>query len=165
MRHGKKFNHLKRKKGHRRALLSNMACSLIEHKRIKTTLAKAKALRVYVEPLLTKSKDNSTHSRRTVFAYLQSKEAIKELFDNVAGVIAGRPGGYTRVIRTGFRLSDGAEMAIIELVDYNTVYDNGKTESKGKTRRSRRRGGSKGAAAAVAAAPVVADASESSEEE
>ncbi|MCL4115563.1 UNVERIFIED_CONTAM: hypothetical protein GTU68_006548 [Idotea baltica] len=165
MRHGKKFNHLKRKKGHRRALLANMACSLIEHKRIRTTLAKAKALRVYVEPLLTKAKDNSTHSRRTVFAYLQNKEAIKELFDNVAGVIGERPGGYTRVMRTGFRVSDGAEMAIIELVDYNNVYDNSKSESKGRTRRSRRRGGSKGGAEAAAPAPVVADAIASSEEE
>ncbi|MBK7232897.1 MAG: 50S ribosomal protein L17 [Saprospiraceae bacterium] len=121
MRHGKKFNHLSRKKGHRVALLRNLAGALIQHKRIKTTLAKAKALRVYVEPIITKSKSNSTHSRRIVFGYLNNKEVVAELFGNVAIKVADRPGGYTRVIRTGFRKGDGAEMAIIELVDYNTT--------------------------------------------
>ena len=140
MRHGKKVNHLSRKKGHRRSLLSNMACSLIEHKSINTTLAKAKALRVYVEPLLTKSKTDSTHSRRTVFSYLQDKEAVAELFREVAPKIAGRNGGYTRIIRTGYRLGDNAEMCMIELVDFNEVYTK---ETKTKTTRRSRRGGKK----------------------
>jgi large subunit ribosomal protein L17 len=121
MRHGKAFNHLSRKKGHRMALLRNLAAALIRHKRITTTLAKAKALRVYIEPLMTKAKSNTTHSRRTVFAYLQNKDSITELFSGIAAKIASRPGGYTRVIRTGFRKGDGAEMAMIELVDYNEV--------------------------------------------
>jgi len=151
MRHGKKFNHLGRKAGHRRALLANMAIALITHKRINTTLAKAKALRLYVEPLITKSKENSTHSRRVVFSYLQNKEAVKELFGPVAATVGDRPGGYTRVIRTGFRLSDASEMALIELVDFNTVYDNSKKEAKGRRRRRTRRGSkaSPGTAAAV----------------
>ncbi len=119
MRHNKKFNHLGRKTAHRKAMLSNMASSLIQHKRIATTLAKAKALQVYVEPLLTKSKEDTTHSRRTVFSHLQNKEMVTELFQNVAVKIANRPGGYTRILRTGFRLGDNAEMCIIELVDYN----------------------------------------------
>ena len=119
MRHNKKFNHLGRKTAHRKAMLSNMASSLIQHKRIATTLAKAKALQVYVEPLLTKAKDDTTHSRRTVFSHLQNKEVITELFQNVAQKIADRPGGYTRILRTGFRLGDNAEMCIIEFVDYN----------------------------------------------
>jgi large subunit ribosomal protein L17 len=119
MRHNKKFNHLGRTSSHRKAMLSNMACSLIKHKRIATTTAKAKALRVYIEPLLTKAKDDSTHSRRTVFSYLQNKDAVTELFRDVAQKIANRPGGYTRILRTGFRLGDAAEMCIIELVDYN----------------------------------------------
>ncbi|NOT36936.1 MAG: 50S ribosomal protein L17 [Saprospiraceae bacterium] len=119
MRHGKAFNHLSRKKGHRSALLRNLSSALIRHKRIITTLAKAKGLRRYIEPLLTKSKNNSTHSRRMVFSYLNNKEAVAELFDTVSLKIAARPGGYTRVIRTGFRKGDGAEMAMIELVDYN----------------------------------------------
>ncbi|MEO6189809.1 MAG: 50S ribosomal protein L17 [Saprospiraceae bacterium] len=119
MRHGKSFNHLGRKKGHRESLLRNLSGSLIKHKRIVTTLAKAKALRSFIEPLITKSKTNSTHSRRIVFAYLNNKEVVAELFDTVAEKIAARPGGYTRVIRTGFRKGDGAEMAMIELVDYN----------------------------------------------
>ena len=140
MRHGKKVNHLSRKKGHRRSLLSNMACSLIEHKSINTTLAKAKALRVYVEPLLTKSKTDSTHSRRTVFSYLQDKEAVAELFREVAPKIASRNGGYTRIIRTGYRLGDNAEMCMIELVDFNEVYTK---ETKTKTTRRSRRGGKK----------------------
>lgn len=119
MRHNKKFNHLGRTKAHRDALLSNMACSLIKAKRINTTLAKAKELRKYVEPLLTKSKDDSTSSRRVVFGYLQDKEVVKELFQEVAQKIANRPGGYTRIIKTGYRLGDAAEMCFIELVDYN----------------------------------------------
>ncbi len=148
MRHGKKFNHLSRKKGHRKALLSNMASQLIEYKRIKTTLAKAKALRVYVEPIITKGKSDTTHSRRMVFKKLQNKEAVKELFSTVAEAVADRPGGYTRIIRTGFRPGDNAEMAFIELVDFNTVYDNSKEEKK--TRRGRRRGGKKKAEATQA---------------
>ncbi|MEJ6686257.1 MAG: 50S ribosomal protein L17 [Crocinitomicaceae bacterium] len=144
MRHGKKVNHLSRKKGHRRSLLSNMACSLIEHKSINTTIAKAKALRVYVEPLLTKSKTDSTHSRRTVFSYLQDKEIVTELFRDVAPKIATRNGGYTRIIRTGYRLGDNAEMCMIELVDFNEVYTK---EVDTKTTRRSRRGGKKGTTA------------------
>lgn len=137
MRHGKKINHLGRTASHRKALLSNMACSLIEHKRINTTVAKAKALRVYVEPLLTKAKEDTTHNRRTVFSYLQNKEAVTELFRTVAPKIAERNGGYTRIIKTGFRLGDGADTALIELVDFNEIY-NPKAEEKKTTRRSRR---------------------------
>lgn len=135
MRHGKKINHLGRKSAHRQAMLSNMACSLIEHKRITTTVAKAKALRVYVEPLLTKSKTDSTHSRRTVFSYLGNKDIVTELFRTVAPKIADRPGGYTRIIRTGYRLGDNAEMCMIELVDFNELLLG---EAKKTTRRSRR---------------------------
>ena len=134
MRHGKKFNHLSRKSAHRKAMLANMACSLIEHKRIKTTLAKAKALRVYVEPLITKSKDDTTHSRRTVFSYLKQKEAITELFGDVATKVADRPGGYTRILKLSNRLGDNAQMAFIELVDYNEDY----TTDKPKRRKARR---------------------------
>ena len=119
MRHNKAINHLGRKSGHRKALLANMACSLIQYKRIETTVAKAKALKMYVEPLITKSKDDSTHSRRTVFSYLKNKYAVTELFRTIAPKIADRPGGYTRVLKTGFRTGDGADMAIIELVDFN----------------------------------------------
>ena len=119
MRHNKAINHLGRKSGHRKALLANMATSLILHKRIETTVAKAKALKMYVEPLITKSKEDTTHSRRVVFSYLKSKEAVTELFRTVAPKIADRPGGYTRVLKTGFRQGDGADMAIIELVDFN----------------------------------------------
>ena len=119
MRHNKAINHLGRKSGHRKALLANMATSLILHKRIQTTVAKAKALKMYVEPLITKSKDDSTHSRRVVFSYLKNKEAVTELFRTVAPKIADRPGGYTRVLKTGFRQGDGADMALIELVDFN----------------------------------------------
>lgn len=119
MRHGKKFNHLGRQKGHRKALLTNMAVSLIQHKRINTTLAKAKALRLFVEPLITKAKTDSSHSRRVVFSYLQKKEAIQELFGDIATKVADRPGGYTRIIKTGTRLGDNADMCLIELVDYN----------------------------------------------
>ena len=134
MRHGKKFNHLSRKAAHRKAMLANMACSLIEHKRIKTTLAKAKALRVYVEPLITKSKDDTTHSRRTVFSYLKQKEAITELFSDIATKIADRPGGYTRILKLNNRLGDNAQMALIELVDYNEEY----TKDKPKRKKARR---------------------------
>ena len=138
MRHNKKFNHLGRKSGHRKAMLANMASSLILHKRIETTLAKAKALRVYVEPLITKSKDDTTHSRRTVFSYLKQKEAITELFRVIAPKIADRPGGYTRVLKLGFRQGDAADMAMIELVDFNEVMISGaKAEvKKATTRRS-----------------------------
>ena len=138
MRHNKKFNHLGRKSGHRKAMLANMASSLILHKRIETTLAKAKALRVYIEPLITKSKDDTTHSRRTVFSYLKQKEAITELFRVIAPKIADRPGGYTRVLKLGFRQGDAADMAMIELVDFNEVMISGaKAEvKKATTRRS-----------------------------
>lgn len=152
MRHGKKFNHLGRQTAHRAAMLSNMACSLIEHKRISTTIAKAKALRVYVEPIITKSKDDTTHNRRTTFSYLKSKEAVTELFRTIAPKIADRPGGYTRIIRTGYRLGDNAEMCLIELVDFNEVYTSG--EKKTTTRRSRR-GGSTTATKKADAAPAA----------
>mgnify|MGYP003950422717 CR=1 FL=1 len=137
MRHGKKFNHLSRKTAHRKSMLSNMACSLIEHKKINTTLAKAKALRKYVEPLITKSKTDTTHSRRVVFSYLKQKEAVSELFREVASKVADRPGGYTRIIKLNPRLGDNAEMAIIELVDYNELMLTQKTSKTKKTRRRR----------------------------
>src|SRR5690242_15219196 len=130
MRHGDKINNLGRKKAHRDALLSNLAIALITHKRIVTTLAKAKALRVFAEPLITKAKKNETHQRRVVFSYLQDKAAVAELFSTVAEKIAGRPGGYTRIIKLGNRPGDNAEMALIELVDFNEVYGKGKTEKK-----------------------------------
>src|SRR5665213_290443 len=154
MRHGKKVNHLGRTNSHRKAMMGNMAASLILHKRITTTLAKAKALRGYVEPLLTKSKSDTTHSRRIVFSYLQDKDAVTILFREIAGKIANRPGGYTRIIKMENRLGDNAEMAMIELVDYNTVYGNetGKAEKKS----TRRRGGKgKAGAPAAKAAPAV----------
>ena len=151
MRHGKKFNHLGRTASHRSAMLSNMACSLIEHKRINTTVAKAKALRVFVEPILTKAKEDTTHNRRIAFSYLQSKEAVAELFRTVAPKIATRNGGYTRIIKTGFRPGDAADTALIELVDFNELY-NPNAEEKKATRRSRR---STKKEAAVVAAPVV----------
>lgn len=139
MRHGKKVNHLGRKSAHRKALMSNMASNLIEHKRIKTTLAKAKALRTYIEPLITKAKSNTTHSRRVVFSYLQNKETTTELFDVIGPKVAERPGGYTRVLRTGFRLGDSAETAIIELVDFNEdALETAKPKRK-RTRRGRRK--------------------------
>ncbi len=138
MRHGKKFNHLGRKKAHRKAMLSNMACSIIEHKRINTTVAKAKAVRQYLEPLITKSKEDTTHNRRIVFKYLKRKEVVSELFRDVAVKVADRPGGYLRIIKLGNRKGDNAEMAMIELVDYNEVY-NPNSKKKKKTRR--RRGG------------------------
>lgn len=154
MRHGKKVNHLSRKSAHRKAMLSNMACSLIEHKRITTTVAKAKALRVYVEPLITKSKTDSTHSRRTVFSYLKNKEVVSELFRDVAPKVAERPGGYTRIIRTGYRLGDNAEMCMIELVDFNELLLN-ITDAKKTTRRSRRGSGTGAAPKAAPAAPAA----------
>lgn len=143
MRHNKNFNHLGRQAGHRKAMLSNMASSLILHKRIETTLAKAKAVRMFVEPLVTKSKEDTTHSRRVVFSYLKQKEAVTELFRTIAPKIAERPGGYTRILKTGFRQGDAAEMCIIEFVDFNEAYTLGITpaatgEAKPKTRRSRK---------------------------
>lgn len=153
MRHGKKFNHLGRQTAHRSAMLSNMASSLIIHKRINTTVAKAKALRKYIDPLLTKSKTDNTHSRRVVFSYLQSKESVTELFSTVAEKIATRPGGYTRIIKTGARLGDNAEMCMMELVDFNELLLTNEGEAKAKTRRSRR-GGSKPKTEAKEAADV-----------
>src|SRR5215475_6091944 len=148
MRHGDKINNLGRKASHRSALLSNLASQLITHKRIVTTLAKAKVLRTYAEPLITKSKDNTTHQRRVVFSYLQDKEAVTELFGTISGKVAGRPGGYTRIIKLGIRQGDNAEMAMIELVDFNDIYGKGKGEVKETARKTRRgRGGKKGGAA------------------
>jgi large subunit ribosomal protein L17 len=148
MRHGKKFNHLGRQKGHREAMLSNMASSLLTHKRIFTTTAKAKALRVYVEPLITKSKDNTTHSRRIVFGYLQSKDVVNELFTNIALKVAERPGGYTRILKTGNRLGDNADMCMMELVDYNdAMLEARDTNSKAKSGSKRTRRGKKTEAA------------------
>lgn len=143
MRHNKKFNHLGRQSSHRKAMLANMASSLIESKRIATTVAKAKALRTYVEPLITKAKDDTTHSRRVVFSHLQNKEAVSELFRDVAAKVADRPGGYTRILRTGNRLGDNAEMCIIELVDYNEAMLGGGEEAAKPKRRRSRRGGAK----------------------
>ena len=150
MRHGKKINHLSRKTAHRSAMLANMACSLIEHKRINTTLAKAKALRKYVEPLITKSKDDTTHNRRVVFSYLKDKKASSTLFRDVAPKINDRPGGYTRIIKLNNRLGDNAEMAMIELVDFNELL----TKDQAKKKKTRRRGGKKPASAAPISAPV-----------
>ncbi len=156
MRHARKINHLGRTSMHRKAMLSNMASSLILHKRITTTVAKAKALRVYVEPLITRSKDDTTHSRRTVFSYLQDKNAVSELFREVSPKIMERPGGYTRILRTGFRKGDAAEMCIIELVDYNENMLAAKdAKAKATTRRSRRSGAKKVGAIASAAAPAA----------
>jgi len=161
MRHGKKFNHLGSKAGHRKALLQNLAIALIEHKRINTTLAKAKALRVYIEPLVTKAKSNTTHSRRVVFSYLQNKEAVKELFSTVVGKVGDRPGGYVRVIKTGFRRSDGAETAMIEFVDFNPGYSLQDTKkTSGGRRRRTRRGNSK-----LQENPQVAPVKDASNEE
>ena len=159
MRHNKAINHLGRKSGHRKALMANMASSLIMHKRIQTTVEKAKALKTYVEPLITKCKEDTTHSRRVVFSYLKDKEAVKELFGVIAPKIADRPGGYTRVLHTGFRLGDGADMALIELVDFNeAALASAKKEEKKATRRSRAK---KAAPAAEAApAPEVAESTE-----
>jgi len=156
MRHGDKVNNLGRTASHRKALLKNLSCSLIQHKRINTTLAKAKALRKHIEPILTKSKDNTTHSRRVIFSYLQDKESIKELFATIAPKIADRPGGYLRIIRTGFRRGDGAETALIELVDFNETYTTAKTGAAGKKKRTRR-GPAKTTLATPAAKPAKAE--------
>ena len=155
MRHNKKFNHLGRTKSHREALLSNMTISLIMHKRIVTTVAKAKALRVYAEPIINRAKDDTTNSRRIVFSYLQDKEAVKELFGNIATKIADRPGGYTRVLKLGNRLGDNAATAMIELVDYNENMLKDKSEKKSKTRRSRSKKSEAVAEAPVAEAPAA----------
>jgi len=160
MRHGKKFNHLSRKTAHRKAMLANMACSLIEHKRINTTVAKAKAVRQFVEPLITKSKADTTHNRRVVFSYLRQKEAVTELFREIATKVADRPGGYVRIIKLGNRLGDNADMAMVELVDYNTTYNpNG---NKKKTTRRSRRGGS---GSTKVTPPVAVAEKKTSEEE
>jgi large subunit ribosomal protein L17 len=158
MRHGKKVNHLGRKTAHRKSMLANMACSLIEHKRINTTVAKAKALKQFVEPIITKSKLDTTHSRRIVMARLRQKEAVTELFKDVSVKVGDRPGGYTRIIKLGNRSGDNADMAMIELVDYNEIYNAGKAVKKKTTRRSRR-GGSN------VAAPVVVPTEAKKEEE
>ena len=159
MRHNKKFNHLGRTASHRSAMLSNMACSLIKHKRINTTVAKAKALKKYVEPLITKSKSDTTSSRRVVFSYLQDKYAITELFKEISAKVADRPGGYTRIIRTGHRLGDNAEMCFIELVDYNENMAKDKVAKKStRTRRSK-----KSAAAAEAKTEVAENNAEATE--
>jgi large subunit ribosomal protein L17 len=162
MRHGDKVNNLGRTASHRKALLKNLSCALIEHKRINTTLAKAKALRKHIEPLITKSKDNTTHSRRVIFSYLQNKEAMKELFGAIAPKIADRPGGYLRVIKLGFRRGDGAEMGLIEFVDFNETYTTAKAGVADKKKRTRR-GAAKAAATttdAVAEVQVQDDAAE-----
>ncbi|MBF00937.1 50S ribosomal protein L17 [Flavobacterium coralii] len=156
MRHGKKINHLGRQAGHRKLMLANMACSLIEHKRINTTVAKAKALKQYVEPLVTKSKEDTTHNRRVVFSYLRNKYAVTELFREVAAKVGDRPGGYTRIIKLGNRLGDNADMAMIELVDFNELYNATKKEAKKTTRRSRAKK-TETASAAQAAPATEAD--------
>ena len=158
MRHGKKFNHLSRKTAHRKAMLANMACSLIEHKRINTTVAKAKAVRQFVEPLITKSKEDTTHNRRIVFSYLRSKQAVTELFREISTKVADRPGGYVRIIKLGNRLGDNADMAMVELVDYNELYN-----PKGKKKKSTRR--RRGGKAKAVATPPVADTKSTEEEE
>ena len=165
MRHRKKFNHLGRKAAHRKVMLANMACSLIQHKRINTTVAKAKALRMYVEPLLTKAKQDTTHSRRTVFSYLQNKEAVTELFKEIAPKIANRPGGYTRILKTGFRLGDGAEMCLIELVDFNETYTQEKGAAKAKSKTRRRRKKSSGTTKAKNAAATTSEQAEAKKSE
>lgn len=158
MRHNKKINHLSRKKSHRDALLANMAISLIQHKRISTTLPKAKALRKYVEPLITKSKEDSTSNRRVVFSYLQNKYAVTELFREISQKVADRPGGYTRIIKTGFRLDDAAEMCFIELVDYDENMAKNKVEKKAtKTRRSSKKKSEESAPAAEVAEEKAAE--------
>ena len=154
MRHGKKINHLGRKTAHRKSMLANMACSLIENKRINTTTAKAKALKQFVEPLITKSKSDTTQNRRIVFARLRQKEAVAELFRDVSAKVADRPGGYTRVIRLGNRLGDNADMAMIELVDYNEIYESGK-KKKSTTRRRKKSNSVKAAASQVESAENV----------
>ncbi|WP_347374227.1 50S ribosomal protein L17 [Aequorivita sp. Q41] len=166
MRHGKKINHLGRKTAHRHSMLANMACSLIEHKRINTTVAKAKALKKFVEPLVTKSKEDTTHNRRLVMAKMRQKDAVAELFRTVAPKVGDRPGGYTRIIKLGNRLGDNADMAMIELVDFNEIYNAGKATKKKSTRRSRRGGTAAGAEATAAkAAPAKAEKEAKKEEE
>ena len=157
MRHGKKFNHLGRKTAHRKAMLANMACSLIEHKRINTTVAKAKALRQYVEPIITKSKEDTTHNRRLAFSSLRNKYAVTELFRDVAVKVADRPGGYVRIIKLGNRQGDNADMAMIELVDYNEIYN---PKDKKKKKSTRRRGGKKSETASVEVAEPAAEPTE-----
>lgn len=161
MRHNKKFNHLSRTAAHRKSMLANMAISLIQHKRISTTLAKAKELRVYVEPLLTKAKEDTTNSRRTVFSYLQNKEAVTELFQNISQKITDRPGGYTRILKTGHRFGDNAEMCIIELVDYNeNMLKEKATKKAARTRRSSAKKADEVAEAVVSPKEVVAEVNE-----
>lgn len=160
MRHRKKFNHLGRKTAHRKAMLANMACSLIEHKRINTTLPKAKAVRQFVEPLITKSKADTTHNRRVVFSYLRDKYAVTELFREVATKVADRPGGYVRIIKLGNRLGDNADMAMVELVDYNELYN-----PNSKKKKSTRRRGRKKKSATTTPPPPVAETKASEEEE
>lgn len=159
MRHGKKVNHLGRTKAHRTALLRNLAIALITHKRITTTLAKAKALRVFIEPLVTKSRNNTTHSRRTLFSYLQNKEAVQEIFGTVAAKVGDRPGGYVRILHKGFRKGDAAEMAMIEFVDFNEVYSAGKdsVDQKEGSRKRSRRGGKGGATGKASLADTVVE--------
>ncbi|WP_286747529.1 50S ribosomal protein L17 [Roseivirga sp. UBA1976] len=164
MRHGKKFNHLGRTAAHRKAMLSNMASSLILHKRITTTVAKAKALRKYVEPLITRAKNDTTHSRRMVFSYLQDKESVTMLFNEVAEKVATRPGGYTRIIKTGNRLGDNADMCIIELVDFNELLLGETKEEKKTTRRSRRGGKKSGEAKEATATEAKAEKKAAKEE-
>ncbi len=164
MRHGKKINHLSRQSSHRKSMLANMACSLIEHKRINTTTAKAKALKQFVEPLITKSKEDTTHNRRVVFAYLRNKYAVTDLFRDVAAKVGDRPGGYTRIIKVGNRLGDNADMAMIELVDFNELYNGGKKEvKKAKSRRGGKGKGADAPAAASAAAATPVEAPEAPE--
>ncbi len=165
MRHGDKIKNLSRTKAHREALLSNLACQLIQYKRIVTTVAKAKALRVFVEPLITKGKENTTHQRRVVFSYLQDKEAVKELFGNVAEKVGGRPGGYTRIIKLGARPGDNAETAMIELVDFNEIYGKGKGEAKETAKKTRRgrTSAKKADAPATEAAPAAETAAPAEE--
>jgi len=168
MRHGKRFNHLGRKAAHRKALLRNLACALIEHKRIKTTLAKAKALRQFIEPLVTKGRKDSVHNRRVVAGYLQNKEAVQELFGDIATKVGDRPGGYVRIVKLGFRRSDGAEMALVEFVDYNETYSAPKagedTSNKKRRRRSRRGGGAAATAAETAVEETVEELEDAVEE-
>ena len=165
MRHGDKIKNLSRTASHRKALLTNLAIELIRHKRIVTTLTKAKALRTWIEPVLTKAKSNTTHSRRIVFSYLQNKETVKELFDVIAEKIAARPGGYTRIIKLGIRTGDNAEQAMIELVDFNEIYGKGKGEAAAPAKKTRRAGGAKKKAAEKeSAAPAAEDASPAAEE-
>ena len=166
MRHGDKIKNLSRTASHRKALLSNLATQLIAHKKIVTTVAKAKALRIYVEPLITKAKENTTHQRRVVFSYLQDKEAVSELFGTVAEKIAGRPGGYTRIIKLGARMGDNAETALIELVDFNEIYGKGKGEAAAPAKKTRRAGGKKKSATTEAKAEeATTAAAETAKEE